>query len=432
MLSSLLAYMWKRLANGYLLYSPTGPKSMRNDSRNKRLFGQMTKALDRSGEAGIHRVRAHQGTERINGHSRDPPKGPRMNANRGPRLVTNRPMGGGMPPNGMASSAPAAALMGMSPQQQMQLFAMYEEQARMMSQILSPQQQQQMFMGPGFNPAMGGIGGPGTMGPGPGPGPSPQFAASGRSLFERIEHPPHPHQQQQHRNGAPGRRPSGNMPSPHPTGPSPNQATAGNPPNNELSSSMEVVPSQEPTDDNPATTICRFNLTCTKEDCAYAHQSPAAPAGTTIDVTDECSFGAACKNRKCVARHPSPAKKSHHQSEQDCKFFPHCTNPTCPFRHPTMPLCRNGADCTRPGCRFTHVKAACKYNPCLNPACPYKHVDGQKRGAFDDKVWVAEGANEKPHVSERKFVSETGGEEELIIPASSPPPTSQAEAAMAG
>jgi len=58
----------------------------------------------------------------------------------------------------------------------------------------------------------------------------------------------------------------------------------------------------------------------------------------------------------------------------------------------------------------------CKFNPCLNPACPYKHVDGQKRGAFDDKVWKAEGSQEREHVSERKFVDDEAAEEELIVP----------------
>jgi hypothetical protein len=122
-----------------------------------------------------------------------------------------------------------------------------------------------------------------------------------------------------------------------------------------------------------------------------------------------------------------------HQAEQICRFFPNCANPACPFRHPTMPLCRNGADCTRPGCKFTHLQTACKFNPCLNVSCPYKHTDGQKRGAYDDKVWTAEEgkSEEKPHVSERKFVDdETGEEEELILPSSSALPAT-AEAGVA-
>ena len=77
-------------------------------------------------------------------------------------------------------------------------------------------------------------------------------------------------------------------------------------------------------------------------------------------------------------------------------------------------MCRNGADCTREGCKFTHVNITCKYNPCLSAACPYKHAEGQKRGAFNDKVWVADG--EKEHVSERKFIDDDAEGEELVVP----------------
>ena len=384
--------------------SPTGPKSMRNGRRNsnKRLIGQLSKAMDRSNDAVLHRVRPQQGTERINMHNRQPPKGPRSEQPRNPRMPPNgRPMGGmGMANGGMPSGGPAGALMQMTPQQQMQLFAMYEEQARMMTQILSPQQQQMFLPGAqqsAINPAFRN-------------GVPLQQQQPGRSLFERVEGKP------QRQNGNFNRRPPQNTAPPQSRF---NQDIAMDTNSNQpsttgdLSSSMEVESSQtEPSPD----TICKFNLTCTKKDCPFAHQSPAAPPGTTIDVNDHCPFGAACKNRKCVAGHPSPAQKITHQAEQDCKFFPNCTNPTCPFRHPTMPICRNGADCTRPGCKFTHVKTMCKFNPCLNSTCPYKHVEGQKRGAFDDKVWVAEGSQEKEHVSERKFVDAEAAEEELIVP----------------
>ena len=328
-------------------------------------------------------------------------------------------MMGGMNAGGMGNGGPTSAMMAMSPQQQIQLFAMYEEQARMMSQILSPQQQQQMFVGPAFHPTMGmGMGMSGPMG-GPMGRPTPPTPAPGRSLFERVQ--PRPRHDGGRSDGHPNF--GGNASSTDGGQESTSVATTfdARPPRNELTSSMEVEAPPEGNDDDPAATVCRFNLACTKEDCAYAHQSPAAPPGTTIDVTDECSFGAACKSRKCVARHPSPAKKINHQAEQDCKFFPNCTNPACPFRHPTMPLCRNGADCTRDHCRFTHLKAACKYNPCLNPTCPYKHLEGQKRGAFDDKVWIANSVGERSHVSERKFVDADGGEEELIIPSINAP-----------
>ena len=49
----------------------------------------------------------------------------------------------------------------------------------------------------------------------------------------------------------------------------------------------------------------------------------------------------------------------------------------------------------------------------MNPTCAFKHADGQKRGKFQDKVWVAN--DSKEHVSERKFVDDDG-KEELIVP----------------
>lgn len=162
---------------------------------------------------------------------------------------------------------------------------------------------------------------------------------------------------------------------------------------------------------NPDDTVCKYNLKCTNPDCKFAHQSPAAPRGVNVDTSDTCSFGAACKNHKCVARHPSPATKLAHQGEQDCKFFPNCQNPRCTFRHPSMPPCRNGADCTTAGCKFTHVKTKCKFNPCLNPKCVYQHDEGQQ-GGFKDKVWTPETGE---HVSDRKFV-EGGDKEETVQP----------------
>ena len=381
---------------------------MRNGSGirngNKRLIGQLSKAMDRSGDAVLHRVRPQQGTERINMHNRQPPKGPRNDQIRNQRMVSNgRPAGA---PNGaIPSVGPGLLGMQMTPQQQMQLFAMYEEQARMMSQIFSPQQQQNFMPGMPQTP----------LNPVFQNGNHRQPQPAGRSLFDRIEKNPY----QQNGESAGSHQPNGereNLRSGEPHGSGMHTGTRKVPINGDLSSSMEVENSQTNISETSPDTICKYNLTCTKKDCPFAHQSSAAPPGITIDVNDHCPFGAACKNRKCVARHPSPAQKITHQSEQDCKFFPNCTNPSCPFRHPTMPMCRNGADCTREGCKFTHVKIMCKFNPCLNPACPYKHIEGQKRGVFDDKVWVAGGNQEKEHVSERKFVDDDTIEEELIVP----------------
>ncbi|KAL9029936.1 MAG: hypothetical protein Q9196_001884 [Gyalolechia fulgens] len=382
---------------------PTGPKSMRSGSRtgNKRLMGQLSKAMDRSSDAVLHRVRPQQGTERINMHNRQPPKGPRNDQNRNQRIPPNlRAMGvpnGGTPKGGMITP-----MMNATPQQQMALFAMLEEQARMMSQIFSPQQQNFMpgMLQPAINPNFR-------------PGGQAQNQQPDRSLFERIEHRAqqqngHFNKRQQH-----DKRDSQSR-NHHSTAPGADggQDSA----NGDVTSSMEVENSQKSQSEQSSDTVCKFNLKCTKADCPYAHQSPAAPPGVTLDLSSGCPFGARCQNRKCVMRHPSPAQKPAHSTAENCRFFPNCTNPTCPFRHPiSTPLCRFGESCTREGCKFKHVTITCKFNPCLNPDCAYKHTENQKRGIFGDKVWRADGDQEREHVSERKFVDDNMAEE-LVVP----------------
>lgn len=87
-----------------------------------------------------------------------------------------------------------------------------------------------------------------------------------------------------------------------------------------------------------------------------------------------------------------------------------------------MPLCRNGADCAVPGCKFTHSKIACRYKPCTKPHCPFKHGEGQK-GVFKDKVWTAGGdgvpdiTDEDAGTSDRfAGFQQNEGLEELILP----------------
>ena len=254
----------------------------------------------------------------------------------------------------------------MTPQDQVHLMALLEEQARMMAQFMPG------LISPVVNPAF----------------QQQQQQPQGRPLLERVEQAPKPQGSFSERAAQKGL--------------SVRDGTDG-----------DVKMSEQEEQKDPQTTICAFNLKCTKKDCPFAHQSTAAPEGTPIDVNDNCSFGAACKNRKCTARHPSPALKSAHHAEEICRFFPNCVNPNCTFKHPSMPLCRNGADCSVPGCKFTHLQTPCKYHPCLNPSCPYKHAAGQ-RGAFPDKVWTA--GSTKTHVSERKFVADTDAPEELLKP----------------
>lgn len=367
------------------------------------MMGQISKAMDRTNDSMLHRVRSQPGgSGRINTHAREMPKGPRNFQGGNNRMPPGRPqMGGpmGMPPGmgmpgqmprGGGPGGPGANMMQMNPQQQMQMMALLEEQARMMSQIVPG------MVPPAINPAFQN-------------GSNPN-AQQGRSLFERVERQ-HPKPQ----NGNFANRPNHNgTPAPKPHDQDTDMSTGMDTKPDSSATGMEVDGgSAEPGPDS----VCRFNLKCTRRDCPYAHQSSAAPEGVPVDVSDHCPFGAACKNRKCLGRHPSPAQKISHQSEELCRFFPNCTNPNCAFKHPSMPMCRNGADCNVTGCKFSHLQIACKFHPCLNRSCPYKHSEGQ-RGAFTDKVWKADGTeDESPHVSERKFITDDDGEEELIKPA---------------
>ncbi|KKK23166.1 hypothetical protein P175DRAFT_0458216 [Aspergillus ochraceoroseus IBT 24754] len=349
---------------------PTGPKSMRSVRGGRgRMLNHINRAMER-GDNNLHRIRDQTGGGRINSHGRGP-RGRFQNS--GGRPQGGRQMGGmGMGNNPMGAGA--GNLMNMTQNDQMHLMSLLEEQARMMAQFMPG------FVSPAINPAFQQNGGP------------------QRSLFDRVE---------RHK----GARSQGSF------GNRSQQPEAKN-----VDTDMDTGPdqmAQDGQDENNTNNICHFNLRCTKKDCPFAHQSPAAPEGTPIDVADPCSYGAACKNRKCTGRHPSPAVKTAHQAEELCRFFPHCTNPHCHFKHPAMPLCRNGGDCSTDGCKFTHLQTACKFNPCLNPSCPYKHAEGQK-GAFSDKVWTADSQGEKSHVSDRKFVTDEDGAEELIKPGEEP------------
>ena len=379
----------------------------RPGARAGRIMGQLHKAMDRTGDSVLHRVRPQSGTERVNSHVRGAPRGPRSAQNGTVRPGMQKALNGiGMAgiPTGPTMQTPmiqngqlGQPMMQISPQQQIEFMAMMEQQARMMAQMM-----------PGMVPAIN---------PAPLQAGAQQVNGQGRSLFDRVEH---------------GRGRGRGRGRGAPTGSgmwrgggkmavvavadalTETDMQVDNAP----TSSMEVEPSsQQNTNSDPFGTMCRYNLKCTNKACPFAHQSPSAAEGTTVDMTDTCSFGAACKNTKCVGRHPSPSQIRAHQSEEQCRFFPYCTNANCAFKHPSMPMCRNGADCNVPHCKFTHSQVACKFNPCLNARCPYKHVEGQ-RGSYADKVWKADEGTEKPegqHVSERKFVLD-GQEEELIKP----------------
>ena len=355
----------------------------RGGGREKRLVGHINRTMDRTHDSALHRVRGQSGV------SRGLPTGPRMGVGRQPRPNANRAASVAAGLAGMTNmplGPPGMNVMnGMGPNMNTymspDILTMMEQQNRMLQQM-----QQQLIMQQS------------SMANGNGHG------HHGKSLFERTSRSNNfrrggGHHHQQHNGHAPHGQQSD----------TPQMDMTGQQQGEDVE--MGQVKRELP---NPDETVCKFNLRCQNKDCKFAHQSPAAPPGATIDVSDICSFGAACKNRKCVGRHPSPATKTAHQSEMDCKFFPNCANPNCPFRHPSMPPCRNGGECKVANCKFTHIKTACKFNPCTNRTCPFTHEEGQ-RGTFKDKVWVSDEAKE--HVSERRFVKDEESEE-LIVPGS--------------
>lgn len=367
-------------SSGLTVNSPTGPKAMRNSSdrggRGQRIMGQINRAMDRTHESALHRTRGNAG---INTHSRAPPTGPRAGNNRlsrgGQARATSIQHGlanMNVPPQGMngGMGAMPAQWGGMMPGQP-PLMDLLQQQQQML-QMLSQQVMAQNGMNGGRNNGQG---------RGRGSLMDRSNRGNGRG---RGGH----HQNGQHQNGHHAQSSDSAMP----------ESQSGD---------TEATPREAP---KPEETVCRFNLACTNSGCKFAHQSPAAPPGVSIDVNDACSFGIACKNYKCTGRHPSPATKVAHQSEQDCKFFPNCQNPRCPFRHPSKPPCRNGADCKVEGCEFYHTTVMCKFNPCTNRYCTFKHAEGQ-RGTFPDKVWTADGSQ---HTSERKFADENAVEEQVI------------------
>jgi hypothetical protein len=385
---------------------PTGPKAMRNGSGGKsarggRMLTQMNKNMGRTEDSTLHRVRGSQGAGRINSHSREPPKGPRtasqvgrgLDALAGGRGMNNMNMvPGGM--NGMNGAPNMGAMPGMpmpgmgqpgmqpmlNPSQQMALMQMYEQQANMMQQLFAGQIPQPM-VNPSFQHTRGGRGGKKFSGGDRGTGP----AAHKHNLPPSTKFPKKEGQDETMTDG----------------------------PAAETGDAMEA---EKPRLDE-STTMCHFDVRCSKADCPFVHSSPVATRSSVIDMNTECSFGASCKNFKCAGKHPSPAQRQKFQSEQECVFWPNCRDQsTCPFAHPAAPPCRNGADCTVPGCTFHHSKTVCKFNPCTKANCHFKHAEGQKKNAVKSNVWVAPGNKEEgDHVSERKFIDESK-EEELLLP----------------
>lgn len=370
-------------------FSPKGPKGLHGGPRGGR--GGRNSVPGRGGfDQVLHRTR---GNDRVNSHTRGAPKGPKQMAQKDVRPGMQKALNGLQTPQNMNAMMQGAQqgnqFNPMNPQQQMEFMAMMEQQARMLAQFMPN------MAPPGMNGA-----------------PPQAGQPNGRSMFDRVERG---RGGMNIRGRGRGNASQSGSRKPSEAGDSENQT-----PTDTAMDADAAAAGAGPKD--PSSTICYFNLRCLNKDCQYAHQSPSAPPGTEVDLSQTCSFGAACKNNQCHGKHPSPATITAHKAEQECKFFPNCTNPNCPFKHPTMPLCQFGASCTNKDCKFTHLKTKCKFNPCTNARCPFAHDPGQNRN-MSQFTWTKDqgqhtpsqdGVGDGDHVSNRKFVTE--GEEEFIKP----------------
>nr|POE93495.1 zinc finger ccch domain-containing protein 14 [Quercus suber] len=369
---------------------PSGPKAMRNGvsgsgrGRGNRMLGQLNRQLERKQDVpdSLRRIKGAAGgmAGRINSHaSRGGSRGSRSgNVTNGVQRMMNN---GALPTpqvSAMNPMMPQNGMMGqLDNQNQMMFMQMMEMQAQMMSQML--QNGAVPGANQGFQHGRGGKNMRGQNG-----------AARGRGGHHSGQH--------SQKDG-------------------------------ESASGMDVDESNGEKKGKLYETLCKFNLGCQNPGCGFAHQSPAAPAGTPVDLSDDCSAGVECKNKKCSARHPSPMLKggtgfapaAPYKQQTVCKFYPNCTRGAeCPFVHPGRP-CRNGPGCTNPGCSFDHTGGTvkCRYTPCTNPSCTYSHVEGQQLGTFKDKVWTADGGNGDEGKFAERFAELKENEnqpEELIKP----------------
>ncbi|KAG5356606.1 Nuclear polyadenylated RNA-binding protein [Yarrowia sp. E02] len=157
----------------------------------------------------------------------------------------------------------------------------------------------------------------------------------------------------------------------------------------------------------PATIMeCRFTDRCGNQQCTFGHPTPCNNDAKITDKFSWCDAKEKCEDPACGKNHPSSSLVRENealpsgQSLEQCKFGTYCTNPKCRFRHATSrTICRNGKECTRLDCYFTHpVNEQCKFGiNCANTNCYFIHPEGRAIGT-----------------AERKFVNEAEGTEKLI------------------
>lgn len=146
---------------------------------------------------------------------------------------------------------------------------------------------------------------------------------------------------------------------------------------------------------------CKYSEKCSNNECAYGHPTPANDNAKVSD-NEWCEEKENCKNENCTKAHPSGSlvrepEKIPERVLETCKFLNKCTKMYCRYRHPvTTTMCRNGADCQRVDCFFTHpFKEQCKFGiNCKNSYCLYQHPPERDEMFSKPMVWVKDNENQ--------------------------------------